>query len=86
MYKDGAQMNNQAEISEDKKKSLKKIYSKIFSRFQEQYIIVFLCGGARKKVKKALRDKIRVLLENEKRKYYRQLPIKVFFHYNHGCL
>ena len=72
-------MSNQAEISEDKKKSLEKIYSKIFSRFQEQYIIVFLCGGARKKGKKALRDKIRVLLENEKRKYSRQLPIKVFY-------
>ena len=33
----------------------------------------------KKKGKKALRDKIRVLLENEKRKYSRQLPIKVFY-------
>lgn len=51
----------------------------MYCRFKEQFIIVFLCGGASKKTKKSLRDKIRILIENEKRKYYWQLPIKVFY-------
>lgn len=60
-------------------KSLKDIYMKIFCCIEEQYIIVFLCGGASTKQKRSLRDKVRILLENEKKKYYRQLPIKVFY-------
>lgn len=34
------------EIDINTKKSLKEIYTKIFCRIEEQYIIVFLCGGA----------------------------------------
>ncbi len=66
-------------IDFDTTKILKKIYTDIFCSFEEQYIIVFLCGGASTKTKKSLRDKIRVLLENEKRRYSWLLPIKVFY-------
>ncbi len=66
-------------INLDTKKSLKDIYTNIFCRIEEQYIIVFLCGGASTKRKQYLRDKIRILLESEKRKHYGQLPIKVFY-------
>mgnify|MGYP007077968666 FL=1 len=71
--------NSIGEIDLNMKKSLKDIYSKIFCRIEEQYIIVFLCGGASTKSKKSLRDKMRLLLENEKKRYSRQLPIKVFY-------
>ena len=71
--------NSIGEIDLNMKKSLKNIYSKIFCRIEEQYIIVFLCGGASTKSKKSLRDKMRLLLENEKKRYSWQLPIKVFY-------
>lgn len=61
------------------KRSLKKIYKEIFCRIEEQYIIVFLCGGASTKLKKSLRDRMRVLLEKDKGRYSWQIPIKVFY-------
>lgn len=67
------------EIDINTKKSLKEIYTKIFCRIEEQYIIVFLCGGASTKLKKSLRDRMRVLLEKDKGRYSWQLPIKVFY-------
>lgn len=67
------------EIDINTKKSLKEIYTKIFCRIEEQYIIVFLCGGASTKLKKSLRDRMRVLLEKDKGRYFWQLPIKVFY-------
>lgn len=67
------------EIDVNTKKSLKEIYTKIFCRIEEQYIIVFLCGGASTKSKKSLRDRMRVFLENDKGRYLWQLPIKVFY-------
>ncbi len=63
-------------------KYLDDIYTKIFRCIEEQYIIVFLCGGASTKQKKSLRDKIRILLEKDKSgksKYSKQLPVKVFY-------
>ena len=67
------------EIDINTKKSLQKIYTKIFCRIEEQYIIVFLCGGASTKLKKSLRDRMRVLLEKDKGRYFWKLPIKVFY-------
>lgn len=61
------------------KNSLKEIYTNVFCGIEEQYIIVFLCGGASTKGKKSLRDKMRPMLENDKKKYLGQLPIKVFY-------
>lgn len=58
---------------------IKQIYTDIFSCFNRQYIIVFLCGGASNKSKKSLRDKVRVLLEDETRRKRWQLPFKVFY-------
>ena len=66
-------------LNDDIKKIICEIYSQMFCRFNEQYIIVFLCGGASYKGKISLRDKIRVLLENDKGRHYWQLPIKVFY-------
>lgn len=67
------------EINSDIRKILKDIYSDIYCKFEEQYIVVFLCGGASNKNNKSLRDKIRPLLENEKRKYYWNKPYKIFY-------
>lgn len=71
--------NTYRKIDFDTTKILEKIYTDIFYGFKEQYIIVFLCGGASTKTNKYIRDKIRVLLENEKRRYSWLLPIKVFY-------
>ena len=67
------------EIKSDIGKILKEIYSDVYCKFEEQYIVVFLCGGASNKNGKFLRDKIRPLLENEKRKYYWNKPYKIFY-------
>lgn len=67
------------EIKSDIRKILKEIYSDVYCKFEEQYIVVFLCGGASNKNGKSLRDKIRPLLENEKRKYYWNKPYKIFY-------
>lgn len=34
------------EIKSDIRKILKEIYSDVYCKFEEQYIVVFLCGGA----------------------------------------
>ena len=39
-------MEENTNIEIDTAKILKKIYTNIFCSFEEQYIIVFLCGGA----------------------------------------
>lgn len=70
--------NNIGEIDLNMKKSLKDIYSKVFCRIEEQYIIVFLCGGASAKSKKSLRDKMRLLLENEKKDILGNYLLKYF--------
>ena len=70
--------NNIGEIDLNMKKSLKDIYSKVFCRIEEQYIIVFLCGGASTKLKKSLRDKMRLLLENEKKDILGNYRLKYF--------
>lgn len=50
-------------------KIVEEIYRQIYCKFREQYIVVFLCGGASNRDYKSLRDKVRTLLENEKRHY-----------------
>lgn len=65
-------------LSPDLKKHINIIYKDIFSKFKEQYIVVFLCGGVSNKKNKSLRDRTRVLLENEK-KYVWKKPFKVFY-------
>ena len=72
-------MEENTNIEIDTAKILMKIYTNIFCSFEEQYIIVFLCVGASTKEKKSLRDKIRIMLENEKKRYSWLLPIKVFY-------
>lgn len=70
--------NNIGELDLNMKKSLKDIYSKVFCSIEEQYIIVFLCGGASTKLKKSLRDKMRLLLENEKKDILGNYLLKYF--------
>lgn len=65
-------------LNTDMKEIIQKIYMEIFCGFNRQYIIVFLCGGASSKRKKSLRDRTRVLLEEERKKRW-QLPFKVFY-------
>lgn len=60
-------------------KIVKDIYENIFCYINQEYIIVFLCGGISTKIKKSLRDKIRILIEGEKIKFYGSLPIKIFY-------
>ncbi|MCI9583785.1 hypothetical protein D3Z50_06230 [Clostridiaceae bacterium] len=57
---------------------IQRIYRDMFCDFHEQYIVVFLCGGASRKGALSLRDRVRPLLENS-RKYHYQMPIKVFY-------
>lgn len=71
-------------INDRIKKIILEIYKDIFEKFREQYIIVFLCGGASDKSQKHIRDSIRQLLEKEKRRSYYshnyfQMPIKIFY-------
>lgn len=60
----------------DIKKSIDNIYDKIFTDFYGQYLIVFLCGGASYKGNKTMRDKLKPMLEKNKK--YR-IPIRVFY-------
>ncbi len=60
------------------KSIIDEIYKDVFCGFREQYIIVFLCGGASKQNQISLRDRVRVLLENEKRFSWNK-PFKVFY-------
>ena len=59
-------------------KIVEEIYRKIYCKFREQYIVVFLCGGASNRDYKSLRDKVRTLLENEKKTLWYK-PLKIFY-------
>ncbi len=65
-------------INHDIRKIIKEIYTDIYCEFEEQYIVIFLCGGASNKNSKSVRDKIRAILENEK-KYFWNKPYKIFY-------
>ncbi len=52
------------------------IYNKIYTDFTNQYIVVFLCGGASNKKYKSMRDKLKKQLDIP-RKY--RVPIRVFY-------
>ena len=65
-------------LNKDIHKIIKDIYQKIYCEFKEQYIVVFLCGGASNNKRKSLRDKVRILLENERKTYWNK-PYKVFY-------
>lgn len=67
------------EMNIDICKILNTIYTDVYHKIEEQYIVIFLCGGASNKNDKSLRDQIRPLLENEKRKYYGNKPYKIFY-------
>lgn len=57
---------------------IKEIYQEIYCKFKEQYIVVFLCGGASSTRYKSLRDRVRKLLENNvKPNFYK--TYKVFY-------
>ncbi len=57
---------------------IEEIYQQIYCKFSEQYMVVFLCGGASDKKRKSLRDKVRILLENEKKTLWYK-PFKIFY-------
>lgn len=57
---------------------VEEIYQQIYCKFSEQYIVVFLCGGASNSKHKSLRDQVRVLLENEKKTFWYK-PFKIFY-------
>lgn len=59
-------------------KIVEEIYQQIYCKFREQYIVVFLCGGASNRNYKSLRDKVRMLLENEKKTLWYK-PFKIFY-------
>lgn len=59
-------------------KIVEEIYQQIYCKFREQYIVVFLCGGASNRDYKSLRDKVRILLENEKKTLWYK-PFKIFY-------
>ncbi|MBQ2980711.1 MAG: retron St85 family effector protein [Lachnospiraceae bacterium] len=59
-------------------KIVEDIYGQIYCKFREQYIVVFLCGGASNKKYTSLRDKVRILLENEKKTLWYK-PFKIFY-------
>lgn len=67
-----------ARLNKDMHRIIKEIYKKIYCKFKEQYIVVFLCGGASNNKHKSLRDKVRILLENERKTYWNK-PYKVFY-------
>ncbi len=66
------------QLSKDIYGIVEEIYQRIYCKFSEQYIVVFLCGGASSSKHKSLRDRVRVLLENEK-KTPRYKPFKIFY-------
>lgn len=59
-------------------KIVKEIYDEIYCKFREQYIVIFLCGGASTSKHKSLRDRVRVLLENERKTIWNK-PYKIFY-------
>lgn len=71
--------NGNIELNSNALKILKEIYTEVYCRFKEQYIIVFLCGGSSNKYNKSIRDKIRPLLENERKRSHWKKPYKIFY-------
>ena len=65
-------------LNEGTVKIVKEIYDEIYCKFREQYIVIFLCGGASTSKHKSLRDRVRVLLENEKKTFWNK-PYKIFY-------
>ena len=47
--------------------TVKVIYEEVYCKFREQHTIIFLCGGASSNKHMSLRDKVRKLLEEEKK-------------------
>ena len=66
------------QLNKDIKEIVEEIYQQIYCKFSEQYIVVFLCGGASNRKVKSLRDRVRVLLENEKKTLWYK-PFKIFY-------
>lgn len=54
------------------------IYTKIYSKLRENYIVIFLCGGASRVGYKSMRDRVRDLLEKEKSLWGKKV-YKVFY-------
>jgi len=65
-------------FNKEKCEIVEEIYQQIYCKFREQYIVVFLCGGASNRGYKSLRDKVRTLLENEKKTLWYK-PFKIFY-------
>lgn len=78
--KRGVQLTKEqnSRLNEKKLKIVKEIYDEIYCKFREQYIVIFLCGGASTNKHKSLRDRVRVLLENEKKTFWNK-PYKIFY-------
>lgn len=66
------------EVNKEISRIVKDIYEQIYCEFREQYIVVFLCGGASNSKSKNIRDKVRTLLENEKKTFWNK-PYKIFY-------
>lgn len=71
-------MENNLKINNEIKKIINEIYNEIYCELKEQYIVIFLCGGASNSRHKSLRDRIRVFLESEKKTFWNK-PYKVFY-------
>jgi hypothetical protein len=67
-----------SKLNEEKCEIVREIYQKIYCEIREQYIVVFLCGGASDSRHKSLRDKVRTLLENERKSLWYK-PLKIFY-------
>ena len=65
-------------FNKEKCEIVEEIYQQIYCKFREQYIVVFLCGGASNRGYKLIRDKVRTLLENEKKTLWYK-PFKIFY-------
>lgn len=65
-------------VNKEISRIVKDIYEQIYCEFREQYIVVFLCGGASNSKSKNIRDKVRTLLENEKKTLWNK-PYKIFY-------
>ncbi len=65
-------------VNKEISRIVKDIYEQIYCEFREQYIVVFLCGGASNSKSKYIRDKVRTLLENEKKTFWNK-PYKIFY-------
>lgn len=66
------------QLNVETKKIIEEIYHHIFLRLHEQYIIVFLCGGASNKKHMSRRDRVRKIWKNDKKSYYKK-TLKVFY-------